>query len=150
MDKWKPKTPEDRQLQAYWEKKGGKLYLEVPVGHHSAGVGFPKGSRVRYIDAVRVIRKYSKKHEVIPSREYTHGDLMEEFDGAEVEIIEAKRRLNRFAFGQVVAGVDMIEKQYKPWILTPVIVYEIGDPAMEWVCLKHGIRIWQSPSVGYK
>jgi len=144
MTKWKVKTSEDRQLKAYWEEKGGILYLEVPVGHHSAGVGWPEGSRIRYIDAVRVVRKRSRKHDIIPSREFTRDDLIKAFRGAEVEVIEAKKRLNRFSFGQAVAGADMLEKQYRPWIVTPVIVYEIGDPAMEWVCRKHGVRIWQS------
>jgi len=144
MTTWKPKTAEDRQLLAYWEEKGGRLYLEVPVGHHSANVGFPEGSRIRHIDAVRVVRKGGRKHEIIPPSKRNRDVLMEAFDGVEVEVIEAKKRLNRFSFGQAVAGADMLEKQYKPWIVTPVIVYEIGDPAMEWVCRKHGIQIWKS------
>jgi len=151
MTKWKVKTSEDRQLKAYWDrnKVGGKLYLEVPVGHPSPGGVFPPESRIRYIDAVRVLRKGSRKREEVqPSRGRTRDILMEAFRNAEIEVIEAKKRLNRFSFGQAVAGADMIKKQYKPRKVTPVIVYEIGDPAMEWVCRKHGVRIWQSPPRG--
>ena len=117
------------------------------MGSHAAKVGWPEGSRIRYIDAVRVIGKGSRKRDIIPpSRERTRAVLLEAFRDAKVEVIEAKKRLNRFSFGQAVAAADMLEKQYRPWIVTPVIVYEIGDPAMEWVCRKHGIRIWKSPT----
>lgn len=144
MNKFKPKTLEDRLLQAYWKEKGGTLYLEVPVGSHAAGVGWPKGSKIRRIDAVRVMQEEGLEPEIIPSRAYKRSDLTEAFRDAEVEVIEAKKRLNRVAFGQAVAGAEMLERQYRPWIVSPVVVYEIGDPAMEWVCRKHGIRTWQS------
>lgn len=58
-------------------------------------------------------------------------------------VIEAKDKLNRVVFGQAVAGVDMFERQYDAWIVHPVVIYEIGDPAMGWVCRKHGVRTWQ-------
>ena len=69
--------------------------------------------------------------------------MIEIFRDKEVEVIEAKKKLNRLLFGQAVAGVDMFERQYPAWIVRPVVIYEIGDPAMEWVCRKHGVQTCQ-------
>jgi len=143
MNKWEPQTPEDRLLLAYWEKTGkGRMFLEVPVGNYASGF-FPKGSSVRNIDGVRILSEDSQKDEIIPRRAYRWRDLIDAFRDKEVEVIEAKKRLNRLLFGQAVAGVDMFERQYPAWIVHPVVIYEINDPAMEWVCQKHGVKMCQ-------
>jgi hypothetical protein len=143
MSKWKPQTLEDKLIDAYWKKNGrGMLYLEVPVGNRVAGP-WKKGSKVRRIDAVRVVSEGAQQDEVMPRKAYKLPDLEKIFNGAEVEVIEAKRRLNRAGFGQAVSGADMFEMQYHPWIVTPVVIYEIGDLALEWVCRKHGVTTWQ-------
>lgn len=142
MNEFKPITPEDKLLYAYWEETGGRLYLEVPVGSHVTGL-WPKGSKVRRIDGVRVLSRDPQDHEIVPSNAYQLKDLANIFRDAEVEVIEAKDKLNRVVFGQAVAGVDMFERQYDAWIVHPVVIYEIGDPAMGWVCRKHGVRTWQ-------
>ena len=143
MNKWKPRTLEDRLLHAYWKKEGGgRLYLEVPVGNHVTGL-FPKGSSVRNIDGVRILSEDPQQHEIISRKTYRWRDLIDIFRDCEVEVIEAKKKLNRLLFGQAIAGVDMFERQYPAWIVRPVVIYEIGDPAMEWVCRKHGVRTWQ-------
>ncbi len=142
MNKWKPQTLEHKLIHKYWKEKGGALYLEVPVGNHVAGP-FKKGSKVRRIDAVRVVSEGSQQDKVIPRKVYKLPELKEIFNGAEVEVIEAKRHLNRAGFGQAVSGADMFEMQYRPWIVTPVVIYEIGDLALEWVCRKHGVTTWQ-------
>lgn len=58
-----------------------------------------------------------------------------------VELIEVKKNLNRLVIGQVIAGVDMFERQYNISKIIPVILCKNGDPALEWVCEKRNIRV---------
>jgi hypothetical protein len=77
---------------------------------------------------------------ILTRSDYTLKEIQADFRDKDIEIIEAKKRLNRLVFGQAVAGADMFERQYRPWSITPVVVFEIDDPAIAWVCGKHGVK----------
>ena len=57
-------------------------------------------------------------------------------------MIEVKKKLDRLVIGQVIVGVDMFERQYGVKKIKPVILYQIGDPALEWVCDKREISAY--------
>lgn len=135
-----PSTFEDKLLDAYWKDVGGVFYLEVPVGNRVGDGRWRKGSKVRRIDAVRLPVKDPGESRILTRKSYKLKEIEAAFRDKDVEVIEAKRRLNRVVFGQAVAGADMFEKQYRPWHVLPVVVYEIDDPAMVWVCRKHGVK----------
>lgn len=58
-----------------------------------------------------------------------------------VEIIEVKRTLGRPVIGQAIAGRDLFERDYDPNTTEPVVVCGEGDPALEWVCRRNGVRV---------
>jgi len=43
--------------------------------------------------------------------------------------------------GQIIAGVDMFERQYKVKPDRLVVLCAKGDSALEWVCEKRGISV---------
>ena len=61
--------------------------------------------------------------------------------GARVEVIEVKVDLNRPVLGQVIAGADLLEIEYAPAQVDPVVVCAVGDPALEAVCERRGIAV---------
>ena len=63
------------------------------------------------------------------------------FRNKNIEVIEVKQNLNRPVIGQVIAGKDMFEKQYKRRNVKMVIVCSKGDSALEWVCKKQKIKV---------
>lgn len=58
-----------------------------------------------------------------------------------IELIEVKQKLNRLVIGQIIAGVDMFERQYKVKPDRLVVLCAKGDSALEWVCEKRGISV---------
>ena len=58
-----------------------------------------------------------------------------------MEVIEVKSSLNRPVIGQAIAGRDLFERDYEPRTIEPVVVCGSGDPALEWVCRRNGIRV---------
>lgn len=136
---WQPKTYEDSVLYEYWLKRKGIVYLEVAIGTRTGSGRFPEGSKVRRIDAVRVPAG-RREPQVLAPGDYHLMDIQKAFRGKNVEVIEIKRRLNRPVFGQVIAGTEMFQRQYKPNSIKPVILYEVPDPAMRWVCKQYGVK----------
>jgi hypothetical protein len=57
------------------------------------------------------------------------------------EVIEVKRKLNRAAIGQIIAGDDLCEQQYGVSPARLVIVCAVGDLALEWVYHKRDIIV---------
>lgn len=134
LKEWNLRTHEDKLLFKYYTQVRGVLALEVPVGTQKA---FPPKSKIRRIDGIR-----------IPCNNHLtafYGDISDEFPGLiknmKIELIEVKVKLNRLVIGQIIAGVDMFEREYKHTDITPVIVCSEGDPALEWVCENRGIRV---------
>jgi hypothetical protein len=139
IGEWVPKTYEDRLLHEYWLKRRGIIYLEVSIGTRTGTGRFPEGSVARRIDAVR-IPAGKLKPQVLAPGDYRLKDIQDAFRGKNVEVIEIKRRLNRPVFGQVIAGTEMFWRQYRPNSIKPVILYEVPDPVMKWVCRQYRVK----------
>ena len=99
-------------------------------------------SKIRHIAGV-LIKDNSNPSELKVSRakDYPTNDFLKLIQGKTVELIEVKKYLNRLVIGQVIAGMDMFERQYQINRINPVIVCQIGDPALEWVCKKRNIKV---------
>ena len=130
---------EARLIEEYWQDVRGLLCKEVPIGGNVPGV-WPERSRFRRLDGVRF-----QSIDGVDDGIVFYGRVRRRF--AEwaarypVELIEAKRRLNRTAIGQIIAGVDMFQHQYQPLQIMPVIVCTEGDPALAWVCERRRIQV---------
>lgn len=134
--RWNPKpTREDRLLKRYWRKVGGLLFVEAVVG--SSGHGWPLGSEARRIDGVRIVS--GTKHGAFVYKD--RAEFEAAIAGARVEVIEAKRFLNRAVIGQVIVGADLLKMECRTVKIEKVILCEAGDPALEKVCRKRRIRV---------
>lgn len=117
------------------------MFLEVPIGNKGFG-DWPLKSKVRRIDGVRLIDgTASEISKVYSSKDYTLKGFFELCAGKTVELIEVKKNLNRLVIGQIIAGVDMFERQYQADKIIPVIFCQNGVPALEWVCEKRDIKV---------
>lgn len=140
--KWVPRTPEDHLLEQYWREHGGQIHVEAPVG----GVHGPWDGRggIRRLDGLRIATSNSA---VLLPEEDRIRDALELRDGAGVEVIEVKQKLNRTVIGQTQAGQLLLCARYElePEQVTEVVVCAKGDPALEWVCEQLGISVWTPP-----
>lgn len=89
------------------------------------------------MDGVRVVTKQN----VIQNYVKPDDDFINLINKYPVEIIEAKKSLNRPAIGQIIAGNDMFAREYKVVPKKQVILCLVGDSALEWVCSKRKISI---------
>lgn len=138
---WKPRTFEDSLIHKYWQKYNGRIYLEVPIGGNGGRGNWLAGSKIRRIDAVRVPDAAEEEHAILPFKEYTEDDFFSYSQDKTIELIEVKTNLNRLIIGQIIAGIDMFERQYAASRIIPIILCIEGDPALEWVCEKRGIHV---------
>lgn len=143
MKKWEPESIEDQLLEKYWNENKGVIFAEVPVGLSSGRGNWPKGTKVRRIDGIRL-----KKLPGIPNGIYrATGDFAGFLKNiGQIEVIEIKKTLNRLVIGQAIVGTDMIQREYGDIDIQPVIICSQSDPGMEWVCEKRGIKVFKSPS----
>lgn len=135
---WTPDTPENRLLTGYWNDVGGVIVTEVHIG----GTGpsnWPSGAGSRRLDGLRFRSEY--RDEINTPTAFSQAQLQEIVRGRHVEVIEVKQNLNRPVIGQAIAGRDMFERDYDPRTIEPVVVCGSGDPALEWVCRRNGIRV---------
>lgn|SRR5215203_483681 len=141
------RTYEDRLLLEYWQTFGGLLFTEVPVGRDGPK-DWPEGAKPRRIDGVRI---GSRGIETAPSDIVAFGKRRDakRFErivaGAEVEVVEVKRALDRVVLGQVIIGSDLLEIEYAPNKIDQVVVCEKGDPVLQMVCDRRGIKVWMPP-----
>jgi hypothetical protein len=133
------KLTEVELLEAYWQDVGGLVCIEVPVGGNLPGV-WPERSKIRRLDGVR-FRSIDGVDDGIVRYYDVDQHFSEWVSRYPVEVIEAKRKLNRPVIGQVIVGVDMFQHQYEPVEVTPVIICGEGDPALELVCEWRRIRV---------
>jgi len=121
-------------LLKYWEKVGGTLYEEVRVGKRGLG------AEPRWIDAVRIPDGERR------TERFERGVKEEEFklriSGAEVEVVEAERRLNRGVIGQAMVAKHLLEMEHDGTMAVPIIACGEGDAQLEKVCRVMGIRVW--------
>ena len=75
-------------------------------------------------------------------------DLKSALRDFDVEVIEAKRQLNTDVIGQVIAGANLIARQFpdQRLIRQTVVVSGEPDPALRWVCDKRGILVAAVPA----
>jgi hypothetical protein len=146
LNGWKPvgkRTYEDELLLRYWETVGGAIFSEVLVGKGGTKQ-WPAGAKPRRIDGVRIA---SRSPEMRPPgitvfRRSNAREFERIVTGADVEVIEVKRSLDRVVLGQVIIGADLLEMEYEPHYSTQVVVCKDTDPVLEAVCERRGIRVW--------
>ena|ERR671911_1881101 len=151
------RTNEDRLLLKYWREVGGVIFTEVPIVRHGprewplGAVRYgprlwPPGAKGRRIDGVRIVAPPPGLRDSIYSYvRGASGHLIASFiAGAQVEVIEVKQDLNRPVIGQVIAGADLLEMEYAPAQIDPVVVCAVGDAALEAVCERRGIAVFMS------
>ena len=141
------RTYEDRLLLEYWRAYGGLVFTEVPVGRDGPK-DWPEGTKPRRIDGVRI---------ALPDSENASSDIFAFSKGrdskrfeqivavADIEVLEVKRALDRVVLGQVIIGADLLEIEYAPTKINQVVICEVGDPALETVCDRRGIKVWMPP-----
>ena len=150
------RTNEDRLLLKYWREAGGVIFTEVPIVRHGprewplGAVRYgprlwPPGAKGRRIDGVRLVAPPFGLRNSIYSFVRSGGPMLASFiAGARVEVIEVKQYLNQHVLGQVIAGADLLEMEYAPAQVDPVVVCAVGDPALEAVCERRGIAVFVS------
>jgi hypothetical protein len=136
---WSPVSGEDRLLQRYWKSVGGRIYVEVLIGGPGGPGDWPPGCTTRRIDGVRLDVNHGEPGIFFFTGNQRHFrvDLKQ---SRSVEIIEVKASLNRPVIGQVLAGIDMFEREYGVEG-KPVVVCGKNDTALEWVCKKRNIKV---------
>jgi len=135
---WTPGSGEDRLLAGYWNEIGGVIVPEVHIGGTGPST-WPSGSSSRRIDGLRFTSEY--RDEITTRTAFTQAQLRDIVQDRHVEVIEVKNSLGRPVIGQAIAGQDMLERDYEPRTIEPVVVVGSGDPALEWVCRRNGIRV---------
>lgn len=136
--RWTPDTPENRLLVGYWQDVGGVMVPEVHVGATGPG-DWPAGSSKRLLDGLRFRSPY--QDEITTRTSFSQAQLRDIVADRHVEVIEVKQSLGRPVIGQAIAGRDMFQRDYAPGTVEPVVVVGSGDPALEWVCRKNGVRV---------
>jgi hypothetical protein len=139
------RTNEDQLLLKYWREVGGLIITEVPIGRDGPRE-WPPGAKARRIDGVRLVAPPRGPSDgIYVFARHTNRRWIELFiAGARVEVIEVKQDLNRPVIGQVIAGADLLEMEYAPAQVDPVLVCAVGDPALEAVCERRGIAVFVS------
>ena len=151
------RTNEDRLLLKYWREVGGAIFTEVPIVRHGPSewpLGavrhgprlWPPGAKGRRIDGVRLVAPpFGLRNSIYSYVRGSGGPLIASYiAGAQVEVIEVKQDLNRPVIGQVIAGADLLEMEYAPAQVDPVVVCAVGDAALEAVCERRGIAVFVS------
>ncbi|MDO8869519.1 MAG: hypothetical protein Q7V10_02090 [Methanobacteriaceae archaeon] len=137
--KWEPATFEEKLIFNYSLNNPGIFFLEVPVGNSAYGK-WPKKSKIRRIDAIN-IKNSNSKNEIYSKKLFSYHDFKNRVSNKSVQLIETKKKLNRFVIGQVIAGYDMFEREFNPQDIEMVVLCVEGDRALEWVCKKRNIKI---------
>lgn len=146
LNGWKPadkRTYEDDLLLGYWETVGGAIFSEVLVGKGGTKQ-WPAGAKPRRIDGVRIISPPpdTEPPGITVFRKSNAREFERFVTGADVEVIEVKRSLDRVVLGQAIIGADLLEMEYEPHDVTQVVVCADIDPVLEAVCERRGIRVW--------
>jgi hypothetical protein len=142
-DKW---SIEDEFLFQYWQDVGGLIVTEVFVGGKGPQGQWPKGTKPRRIDGVRVVPDPLNEMptDIITYSKLNAGEFAEAVTGTRIEVIEVKEKLGRYVIGQVIIGADMMELEYDVAGIDQVIVCKVGDPLLESLCKQRGIKVWIS------
>ena len=126
------KTFKDKLIEEYWNNHPGTLFMEVEVGD----IG---GGRKRRIDGVLIP---GGEKEVYFRSEFNEKDLLEKVKGKKIEVIEAKRRLNRNVIGQTEVAKFLSEKDFKPAKVKPVVLCSKDHSDLRNYCKFKGIELF--------
>jgi hypothetical protein len=126
---WVPRSSEDYLLQGDWQRVGGRVYVEVPIGGSDGPKEWAGGSSRRRLDGVR-LPGASDPAILRFSSEAFHQRVRSE----PLELIEVKRSLNRPVIGQVIAGRHIYTRQYGGTVVRSVVVCGQSDSALKSVC----------------
>jgi hypothetical protein len=129
---WRPRTLEDRLLDRYVADRPGLLFLEVEVGGGDSQRG------PRRLDGLLVP---GPELEVRVQHSYVLADVAQAVDGADVELLEAKRVLNRNVIGQVEVGMALLQRDFSPASVVGVAVCAMGNADLEWYCSERDLRM---------
>jgi hypothetical protein len=126
-----------RRLDAYRRRTGGTYVTKIPLGGDEAGVHGWEGSAEVYLSLLRVpdgpldaIALYDT-----PDRLFA---LVED---RAVEVVEVRREVRRGTIGKVLTHALMLEAQYELTVARKVVVCEVCDDALEWVCARVGVDV---------
>jgi len=119
-------TAEDKLIKKYWKDNPGKLFMEVPVGKVR--------NRKRRIDAIIISEKENELCD-------QHSDVEEEIEGEIIHVIEAKRRLGRNVIGQIEVGKHLVESDFEPAKVKPVIICGKLHSDLEDYCENQNIEV---------
>gem|GEM_PF-2638684 len=127
---------EDQLIHEYFAKVGGKVYLDVTICSPYTPDKWPAKSKSRRADAVRLSPADCNG---IIERPALPQFQLEVERAQKIQLIEARRYLDRYLFGQLIAGRDIFERQFgrRPDLLA---LCRRSDPAMEWVYAKHDVH----------
>lgn len=121
-------------LPKYLAIVGGRLYKDVKIGKRT------QTSSPRWIDAVLIPGDGDDKQDLDWKTEAE--DFAERIAGRNVEVLEAKRRLNRSVIGQVIVAEHLLKIEHETTETTPVVVCDEGDELLERVCKMMRVRVW--------
>jgi hypothetical protein len=101
------------------------------------------------IDAVRFLSHGDKTplSEIVAFSKETREEFESIVNGANVEVIEVKKRLWRSVIGQIIGGTELLEIQYHPTKIHQVVICKYGDPLLEMICKKRKNKVWVPPVV---
>jgi hypothetical protein len=137
----------ERTKIAYSWSIGGLVFTEVPVGRDGPK-DWPEGAKPRRIDGVRIASLGSERApaDIVAFSKRRDAKRFEQIVAcAEVEVVEVKRALDRVVLGQVIIGSDLFELEYAPNKIDQVVVCEEGDPVLQMICERRGIKAWMPP-----
>ncbi len=148
LKQWKSpnkQTFEDKLLLRYWQKVGGVIYAEVVVGGRGRDKSYPDGSKPRRIDGLRISPNSKRiSPDIILATGWNKREVQDAIARARtVEVIEIKSSLDRLVIGQSIVGADLMEMEYETKHIHQVILCEVGDPLLELVCKKRGIKVYE-------
>ena len=128
---------EKHLINQYCKKLSSCIFFEVSIGDKNT---FGKESTDRKIDIVLIHGTSTKK-----SHNYSeHKDLflkMINKKNTTIEIIEAKKKLNRNLLGQILVADFMFKKKFKVNKLKKSVLYSVGDSALELFCKNNSINL---------
>ena len=124
-------------INLYCNKQSGYIFHEVSVGDKSI---FGVNSTDRKIDIVIIQVKNKRAEFNYKEEKELFYNLIKEGQH-EIEIIEAKTKLNRIVIGQILVGEFMFKKKFNVKKVRKSILYNKGDDAMELFCKKNQINL---------
>lgn len=127
---------EEKLKHQYYLRVGPPIFREVRVSRHSPN------SEWRWIDAVHILGRKDVRRFIVCD-EKSRRKFAHLVSGCVVEVIEAKRKLNRSVIGQAIVAKYLFKMEYpKARAVRPVVIYRKGegDTVLEAICEKMHVK----------